>query len=219
MQAFQRYFVSFVPGFRRSPAAIVFALNLAVLVTASLGSPLLRATNADNAGADGEYEWQLKLSEQNVKTSVRKRADTALLEARHVAETSAGLDQVLAQLGDGTSCITWMQRCKSAKIIKREDENSFLGYVVLNMPWPISNRDLVYRSSRSRGADNSVVIEQRAAPDDHPAGKLVRMISNNRFELTALDSGGTRISWRVFSDPRGNVSANMINGRMYKETR
>ncbi|MGB5326269.1 MAG: START domain-containing protein [Pseudomonadales bacterium] len=166
-----------------------------------------------------EREWALQESDDNLATFTRLREGSALVEARHVATTPVRMGRVLAEIGDGSQCVAWMQRCKTAEILQREDENNYLGYVVLNMPWPLSDRDLVYRSKRVQGARHSLVIEQEAEPAAHPETRLVRMLSSNRFILTPKDDGGTRIIWEVFSDPRGNVKPKMVNGRIHKDTR
>lgn len=166
-----------------------------------------------------ERDWALQDSSDNLETFTRLREGSALLEARHIATTPVRMGRVLAEIGDGSQCVTWMQRCKSAEILQREDEHNFLGYVVLNMPWPLSDRDLVYRSKRLQGERSSLVVEQEAEPEAHPATELVRMLSSNRFVLTPQDDGGTRIIWEVFSDPGGNVKPKMVNKRIHKDTR
>lgn len=184
-----------------------------------LGMALCLFAPADYANASVQQKWQLKEQDDEIATYVRQREGSEFLEARHVATTSARLGLVLPELGDGSACVAWMKRCKSAEVIRREGDGSYLGYVVLNMPWPLSDRDLVYKSTTRQGIRRSIVIEQEAVPDAHPPTRLVRMFSANRFVLTQLDEGGTRIVWEVFSDPGGKVSTDMINSRMYKETR
>lgn len=185
----------------------------------SLSLLLLSPGSLHAVAQGGEAGWSLKFNEDGIRTYTRAREGSKLLEARHIAITPVRMGRVLPELGDGSECIAWMQRCKRAELLVRENDSSFLGYVVLNMPWPLSDRDLVYRSTKKQGVRGALVIEQQAAPEAHPATSLVRMDSQNRFVLTPTDEGGTRIVWEVFSDPGGNVSPKMINGKMPKETR
>lgn len=186
---------------------------LSALFVLTLSAPL----KANTPGADG---WELLSSDHGIQTFSRDVQDSRYKATRHVTELNASLPQVLAALGDGTTCVPWLKLCKSIKIIERVNQREFLAYVVLNMPWPVSNRDLVFRSIRIGEPEDEVVeVRQLAEPDAYPPGKLVRMISENVYNMELLPDRKVRLTWTLHTNPGGGLSAKLVNSRAHKETR
>lgn len=183
------------------------------VATVAFSTQLLANTPA---GAD----WQLLESDAGIQTYTRVVEGSKFIATRHVTELDASLPQVLAALGDGTACVEWLKLCESIKIIERVNDREFLAYVVLNMPWPVSNRDLVFRSIRTGDpADKIVEVRQHAEPDAYPPGKLVRMISENIYTMESLSDRKVRLTWTLHTNPGGGLSPNMVNSRAHQETR
>ena len=172
---------------------------------------------ANTPGADG---WELLSSDHGIQTFSRDVQDSRFKETRHVTELDASLPQVLSALGDGTTCVAWLKLCKSIKIIERVNQREFLAYAVLNMPWPVSNRDLVFRSTRIGEPEDKVVeVRQLAEPDAYPPGKLVRMISENVYTIESMRDRKVRLTWTLHTNPGGGLSPKLVNSRAHKETR
>ena len=105
-----------------------------------------------------------------------------------MVEIDAGVNKVLMAFGDGSSCVAWLIVCKQSRIIERISEYEYVGYAVIDMPWPVSNRDLVFRSTVDRKASGGAVeLTQVAEPLAYPGTKLVRMLSRATYLIEPLD--------------------------------
>jgi len=164
--------------------------------------------------------WRLLVDKHGIQTFSGELPGSRFIATRHIVELETPVEQVLAALGDGSSCAPWLKLCKSMEIIQRINQHEFLAYAVLNMPWPVSERDLVFLSRRSEGpVRKHIIVEQTSQAAARPPSALVRMVSDSRFLIEPLAPGKVRLTWTIHSDPGGSVSPAMINARAPKETR
>lgn len=164
--------------------------------------------------------WELKTSKDNVDTYIRDVEGSKYRAAKHVAIIDTSLSELFKAIGDGTTCYPWLSLCVSAKVLDQVNKYEYLGYAVIDMPWPVSNRDLVYRSKTTFPTSNgAVLIEQFSEPNSYPSTDMVRMISENTFYVEPLENNQVRFTWIVHSNPGGKVPISLVNSRIHKDTR
>lgn len=164
--------------------------------------------------------WKLKKNQNNINTYTQSVPGSKYKAAKHVAVIETTLDKFFDIVGDGSACNPWLSLCESAKIIEKINDLEYVGYAVINMPWPLSKRDFVYRSTASVDSKSgTIVIEQVSEPSSYPKSNLVRMESKNTFYIEPMNSEHIRLTWIVHSNPGGNVPASIVNSRIHKDTR
>ena len=165
-------------------------------------------------------EWHVVSLNDGIQTSTQTVEGSPYKAARHVVEIDAGVNKVLMAFGDGSSCVAWLLVCKQSRIIERISEYEYVGYAVIDMPWPVSNRDLVFRSIVTRKASGGAVeVTQVAEPLAYPRTKLVRMFSRATYLIEPLDANRSRLTYTIHTDPGGNLSSAMVNAKVHVNTR
>jgi hypothetical protein len=165
-------------------------------------------------------EWHVVSLDDGIQTSTQTVEGSPYKAARHVVEIDAGVNNVLMAFGDGSSCVAWLVVCKQSRIIERISEYEYVGYAVIDMPWPVANRDLVFRSTVAHKAlGGAVELTQVAEPLAYPSTKLVRMLSRATYLIEPLDENRSRLTYTIHTDPGGNLSSAMVNAKVHVNTR
>lgn len=173
-----------------------------------------------NVVSEQPSEWHVESLDDGIQTSTQTVEGSPYKAARHVVEIDAGVNKVLMAFGDGSSCVAWLVVCKQSRIIERISESEYVGYAVIDMPWPVSNRDLVFRSTVDRKAlGGAVELTQVAEPLSYPPTKLVRMVSRATYLIEPLDGNRSRLTYTIHTDPGGNLSSAMVNAKVHINTR
>lgn len=119
---------------------------------------------------------------------------------------SASADQIAAWVGAVHTYTDWQHNCEEARVLPQSD-GSRLTYNRIGSPWPVSDRDVVLRSTRTNSTDGSIHIEFRSTEDANlvvPRGvvRMPRLFGS--YELTPVE-GGTQVVYTVDSDPGGSL--------------
>jgi hypothetical protein len=125
-------------------------------------------------------------------------------------------DDILRLLRDADRFSSWFPNCPESKLLGRRDEISYQ-YSVMDSPWPVSDRDNVWRSELRREAESGrIVIDLSAAPDHHPEqeGRVRVREAHGAWQLDPTPDGGTRVTFRMHLEPGGGVPDWLINTRV-----
>jgi hypothetical protein len=124
---------------------------------------------------------------------------------------SASAAQIAAWVGAVHTYTDWQHNCEEARVLPQSD-GSRLTYNRIGSPWPVSDRDVVLRSTRTNATDGSIHIEFRSTEDGNlavPSGvvRMPRLFGS--YELTPVE-GGTQVVYTVDSDPGGSLPAWLV---------
>ena len=124
---------------------------------------------------------------------------------------SASADQIAAWVGAVHTYTDWQHNCEEARVLPQSD-GSRLTYNRIGSPWPVSDRDVVLRSTRTNATDGSIRIEFRSTEDANlavPSGVVRMPRLAGSYDLTPVE-GGTQVVYTVDSDPGGSLPAWLV---------
>jgi hypothetical protein len=108
--------------------------------------------------------------------------------------------------------VDWQHNCEEARVLPQPD-GSRLTYNRIGSPWPVSDRDVVLRTTRTNLEDGGIRLEFRSTEDaklEVPSG-VVRMPQLlGSYVLTPVEGGGTHVVYTVDSDPGGSLPAWLV---------
>ncbi len=114
--------------------------------------------------------------------------------------------QVAAWITATHTYTDWMHNCEEARLV-REEGDVRVGYNRIGSPWPVSDRDVVLRSTSSELEGGGIRIEFRNTTEENVpvASGVVRMPRLvGSYELRPVEAG-TRVVYTVDSDPGGSL--------------
>lgn len=121
-------------------------------------------------------------------------------------------EEVAAWVGAVHTYEDWQHNCEEARVLRRPDGSS-LTYNRIGSPWPVSDRDVVLRTSREPLEGGGLRLEFRSTQADEldvPSGvvRMQRLIGS--YVLTPAEGGGTHVVYTVDSDPGGSLPAWLV---------
>jgi len=124
---------------------------------------------------------------------------------------SASVERIAAWIGAVHTYADWQHNCEEARVLPQPD-GSRLTYNRIASPWPVSDRDVVLRSTRTNLADGSIHIEFQSTEDADlavPRGVIRMPRLFGSYELTPVE-GGAHVVYTVDSDPGGSLPAWLV---------
>ncbi|MFK7977233.1 MAG: START domain-containing protein [Halioglobus sp.] len=175
--------------------------------------------NVNAAARLTDNPWTLEKEENNIRVYTRSvdGSDFAAIRASAVMKTNS--DAVAAALGDGNGCAEWRDMCKSSRVLDVVSEEERLIYMVLDLPWPLSDRDVVMRSITAIDADaKKATVSLNSDSTAHPEQKHVRAECNGQFVIEVLSETEVEVAYEMHADLGGNISADLVKSRQLSAT-
>lgn len=167
----------------------------------------------------GEAPWTLVKNKEDVQIFTRSVPGSEFLQVKAVAQMNASMETVINTLGNGETCSEWRKLCKSSKVLQLLTDKERYVYMVLNMPWPLADRDLVIHSTASIDSDNKTyTVDLSSAADRYPQQEYVRAQSSGSYQLSLIDQYRVQFTWIMHTDLGGKLSPNVINKRLVENT-
>ncbi len=163
--------------------------------------------------------WQQVKDKDDVQIYTRTVEGSDFLAIAASTVMSASSERVADALGDGEGCAAWRNMCKSSKVLEVVSDTERLVYMVLDLPWPISDRDVVMRTvTRIDPASRTAVVSLNSDSGAYPNQKQVRAECNGQFVIKVLDSDNVQVTYEMHADLGGEISADMVKSRQVAST-
>lgn len=163
---------------------------------------------------DGDWEQVREADEPGeVDVFVRPVEDSPIKMFRGVITVPQPMLSVLALMGDIERYPDWVFQCSDAEM-KPQQWGPDVIRIKINGIWPVSDRDMAARSTMTQNPETqAITIHSRAVDGVVPEqeGWLRIPELDNRFRVEPLDNGRTRITFRTFVDPGGQIPAWLAN--------
>ncbi len=178
---------------------------------------LLLSIAVSNSHADAEEAWNFEKEEDGIAVFTRAVTGSGIKEFKGIAEVDAPVDRIVRFLQDADGYKDWFPNCVDSKALPEVEDASFR-YSVSGTPWPISDRDMILRTTTSSRhvPTRATVIDVSAAPDAYPIQEgLVRIQkASGRWTLEPIADGKTRVTFRMHLEPGGGIPQWLINARV-----
>jgi hypothetical protein len=154
--------------------------------------------------------WSFVKEKDGIKVYTRLEANNSMKSFKGETIFKAPVEKVCSMLGNARNVDWWDKNISDIKVLAF-DENKFIQYyLIYNMPWPITNRDLV--------ADTRITSDPLTGERTFTAGPLGNVVPekpdlvriknyHQKWTVQPLDKGNVHVMLEGFIDPGGNVPA------------
>lgn len=166
------------------------------------------------AASASQSDWRLEKDEEDIQIYTRSVEGSDYRAIRGVTQIKGRLNSIVALLQDMSYWPVLNKIISAAEVHQQLDQTTSLVYMQMNMPWPVSDRDVLNRRHVRQCADSFVVELTEVATtgilpinDDH-----VRIVeSSQKWTLTPNGDGTVNVSWETHTDPNGPIPAAIVN--------
>ncbi|MGZ3763118.1 MAG: START domain-containing protein [Mucilaginibacter sp.] len=158
--------------------------------------------------------WELRENNNGVKIFTRDVENSKIKAIKVECQLDGTLSEVVAVLMDVRNSEQWLYHTASNYIVKQVSPAELYYYSVVEMPWPVSNRDFIAHLKVSQDAITKVVtIDAPCVVDMVPAKpKIVRIAnSKGKWVLSPINSNHVKVVYTLHADPGGSIPAWLTN--------
>ena len=192
---------------RRRIPAVFFVCFIGLI---ALGMSASAAVRADGKNGD----WQLRKSEDGIDVYTRSVEGSELQEFRAEMVLATRLQSLVALVEDSSAAPRWIYQCRALELIEQNSPTDKLFYMVTDAPWPVSDRDSVFRSLLIQDeTSGAITIEMEANADAFPAvEEFLRIRQMHGFwQFIPQDDGMVEVIYQVHAEPGGGIPAWLAN--------
>lgn len=183
------------------------------LATTAMLSLMSLHTHATSNNIESNWEKVRHANERSeVATWVRPVPGNPLKAFKGEVEVPHSMLTVLAVLGDVERFPQWVYQCNHARLMPEFGHD--ISYLHIAGLWPVKDRDIVARTEIVQDPDTLAIDLHTVTVENlYPKQKnTVRLPAlDNRFILTPLNDGWTRITFETFVNPGGSIPAWLAN--------
>lgn len=177
-------------------------LRMTLLATAVMGF-------AGTALAD---DWKLEKEDDGVKVFLSLVAGSKYKAYRGVVDIKADVAKINALQEDVAGSCKWIHACAEMRLLKTEGDNSWT-YSKIDMPWPVTGRDVVIHVTTEKTADGGLIRHLKAEPTYIPEEKgeirVPKLIGE--WKLVPKGAGVTEVTYQVQTEPGGSIPSWLAN--------
>lgn len=109
--------------------------------------------------------WVLEKTESDIKAYSRIKEGTDYYEFRTIFKVDASILDAKNLITDVANFKNWLPNTKASKLLKKVNDNVYYGYTVTETPWPLSDRDLVFKATVKKLGSKKYSITLEGTPD------------------------------------------------------
>jgi hypothetical protein len=160
-----------------------------------------------------ERNWQ-KIGERKGISSYRAEIPgSKLVGVKGDAIINGPAERVLGVLVDDEHLKEWVDRLKVSQVLEKSGPKEDIMYQEYSLPWPLKNRDFVFRGAIFRDLEGRVHLTVKSI--DHPLAPPTTGVRGEVIEgeyiITPLGKSQCRLEVEVISDPKGAIPKWVVN--------
>jgi len=164
--------------------------------------------------AQTEDSWTLRENNDGVQIFTRNVANSKIKAIKVECHLEASLSQVVSALMDIKNSEEWLYHTAGNYLVKQVSPSELYYYSLVEMPWPVSNRDFIahLKVTQDEGT-KTVTIDAPCIPDMVPVKPGIVRIANSKgkWVLTPVNNNQVKILYTLHADPGGSIRSWLTN--------
>lgn len=192
-----------------------------IFITAALGLVIAIMLQPANA----EESWEQVFNKDDIQIFRKFTEGSKYCTVKGVTVVDTHLSVIAQVLKDVELAGQWFENVDHIRIVNQIDSYNLTLYIALDLPWPISNRDMVLDGSgRFHDPTGRLLVKLSAKENSSIPIKenYIRMTdakSDWILECFIRDKNKTRVIYQAKMDPAGFIPAFIININVKKHVR
>jgi hypothetical protein len=158
-------------------------------------------------------EWKQVSDSNGINVSKTKIPGSKIVGFRGETSVYASAEKLMHVLVDNDHRIDWVDRLKTSTVLETVSPYEYILYQEFKLPWPLKNRDFVYRGKATRMKDGRVVLDLKSeshAKAPKTVGVRAELI-NSKYTITPIGKYKSKLEVEIFSDPKGAIPKWLVN--------
>ena len=177
------------------------------IVAALLSITSLTATAATDAA-------KLSLNRNNIKVWTYQTENNPVFQYKAETTFDVPLERAVAVVLDVERTPQWVPYVAKAQLLSRDEKKGeFILYMLLDLPFPLKDRDLVIKGKMNKNADGSISVKNNAIKNSYPERPNVIRLNQytGDWTLQRLTNNKVKVMTTGYADPAGSIPLSFVN--------
>ena len=163
-----------------------------------------------------QSQWEMVKNKDGIKVYNRKMEGSKLKEFKGSVMIKATVNDVVKVLTNPSLHDKFVYKAKkgSVEVVKKDANGDLYTYMIIETPWPASNRDVVTLYHKEpTAADGSVTITLRAIKNlkSEVKGNVRVLEMKGYWKVVPMPNNIVEVTHQAYSSPGGNVPDALAN--------
>lgn len=162
----------------------------------------------------GLNDWTLELDRRDIRVYSKPVEGSPLNSVRGVVRIKASLGRLVTFIRDPRLRSSWDELCGESYLYRAIGPTEELVYLHCDLPWPVSDRDMLNRVTWSQDSNTyAVTMRSRATIGLLPEkeGRVRVVVAANDWKLVPKEGGVVEVTATASIDPVGPLPAWLLN--------
>lgn len=154
-----------------------------------------------------EAKWEEVSCRNGIRVLSREMPGSDIIAFSGDVTINADIGTVINVISDKPRRREWVDRLMESSTLKQDSSLESIEYTKISCPWPISDRDFVFRSTTYLDEERGRVVMDMSSvdyPGMPPVKGVVRGETRHSvYTLTRIEDGITRVEVEFYGDPKG----------------
>lgn len=159
-------------------------------------------------------EWEFAKEKEDIRVFTRDEPGTNYKAFRGEIELQANLEDVVRMVEDVEQFDVWDKDVTEIRVLAQEPGRMLKYYVVYDVPWPFTDRDLCVEAEMSLDpATGARLLQAESVPEAVPLNEdYVRIVNYwQRWIIQPKPDGSVHLVVEGYADPAGDIPAWVAN--------
>ena len=158
--------------------------------------------------------WNFVKEQDGIKLFTRKEDGVSLKSFKGIMDVTSSMTKVCDLIGNVKNHDWWDENLREIKVLKYEQDKYFQYYLIYDVPWPFTDRDLCVEArvttDPATGRRTIYAIPLNNVIPEKP--DLIRIKKYwQKWTIQPMENGVIRLTLEGFVDPAGNVPSWLYN--------
>ncbi|MCB0477431.1 MAG: START domain-containing protein [Crocinitomicaceae bacterium] len=178
-----------------------------------LGFLLLSFTPKSEWITPAEEPWKLAKNKDGVLVYTRQPEGKKIKEFKAIVKIKTNMQKIIDLIEDVEKYPEWQSDITSSKTLKKISTTERYIYYALDVPWPITDRDVVTHVKKTSYTSGQVIFKLTSKPDyiKEKEGFIRIKDAQGSWKLTPKENGYIEVIYQSYGDPAGSIPSGIIN--------
>lgn len=160
-----------------------------------------------------QIEWSLAKEKDGIRVYTRKVEGYQIKQTKVETIVDLPIEVLYKVLIDFDHHDDWMVNFSNSELLTSADSATYIYYVEVDAPWPITDRDLVIKGSLEYMSDSLVILSTNKVDGyKEEQDKFIRIpMMNGQWQFEKIDEQRTKVTNSTHGDPGGMIPGWIVN--------
>jgi hypothetical protein len=163
-------------------------------------------------------KWEFRIEHKGIKVFSSRVSGSDIHGFKGEVALNVSLRKLISLFNDMANYTRWVHHLAEMEILEKVDAAEYIVRQVINVPWPMQQREVIMRTRLVGVGENGIAIAMKEEPNYLPVNPKYHRVSHSTgtWVFTPDGHGVVRVIFAMHLDPGKEVPAAASNAGMFE---